>query len=173
MEIFAFFHGIYLNAVDAKGRVSLPSQMRDVIARRARLAAATFGEGLDDKLLHIGRHPAGGRLKAFDDSYSKKLQAQVEETIAELPAAEKAVARERELERLFAPNQPVSFDAGGRMVLSPQLRRRGGIEDLALFVAAGEFMQIWNPQKFLADPDQLDSLKEDVRDALAERGVAA
>lgn len=171
VEIRDFFHGHALNAVDAKGRVSVPASFRNVIDRRARRAAQA-GEPLDEKILMIGRHREGGRLQAFDATYSQTLFRQVEERVAHLSGEEKIAALDAAQAEAFGNTTEVSFDGAGRMVLPPLLRRRGGIEGLALFWGAGQTFQIWNPQRFRErfadDAAQLEILE----DLLAERGGA-
>ena len=46
----------------------------------------------------------------------------------------------------FAATEEVPYDSSGRIVLPPMMRRKGGIEDLALFLGTGETFQIWNPR---------------------------
>ena len=159
-----------MNAVDAKGRVSVPASFRGVIDRRARRAALS-GEPLDEKILMIGRHREGGRLQAFDATYSQTLFRQVEERVAHLTGEERSAALDAGQAEAFGGTTEVAFDSAGRMVLSPLLRRRGEIEGLALFWGAGQTFQIWNPQRFrdsFADAAQAEIIDE----LLAERGVA-
>ena len=51
------------------------------------------------------------------------------------------------------------------------LRRQ--IDDLALFLGAGETFQIWNPGEFLSDPNVPDDMKDIARFRLDERGANA
>jgi MraZ protein len=51
------------------------------------------------------------------------------------------------------------------------MRRKGGIEELALFLGAGETFQIWNPKLFLADKRVPEDMKDIARFRLEERGV--
>jgi MraZ protein len=53
------------------------------------------------------------------------------------------------------------------------MRRKGKIEDLALFLGAGETFQIWNPALLLADKSIPEDLKDIVRYRLEERGLGA
>ena len=53
----------------------------------------------------------------------------------------------------FGATEEVPYDSSGRIILPPMMRRKGGIEDLALFIGVGETFQIWNPKLFLADPE--------------------
>ena len=172
MEIRDFFHGHALNAVDAKGRVSIPASFRNVIDRRARRAAQD-DQPLDEKILMIGRHREGGRLQAFDATYSMTLFRHVEERVAHLTGDERIAALDTAQAEAFGGTSEVSFDGAGRMVLSPLLRRRGGIEGLALFWGAGQTFQIWNPLHFRTHFARDASQLEIVDDLLAERGVAA
>lgn len=149
MELRAFFHGRFLNAVDAKGRVSLPADMRDVIAQRARRLAQTEGEYVSDKALYVAAHRDLPCLRGFDMGYLPTLFAQVEESVSHLTGAERVAAAEMEQASLFGDLEKTSFDDPGRMVLPPQSRRLAGIEGQALFIGAGQTFQIWSPQAFL------------------------
>src|SRR5688572_13864671 len=77
VEIADFFHGGMLNAVDAKGRVSLPSAFRSVIDRRASRDASP-----DDKIIKIGPHEKFDCLQAFDATFSRKLYMNIERRVA-------------------------------------------------------------------------------------------
>ena len=50
------------------------------------------------------------------------------------------------------------------------MRTKGGIEDLALFLGAGETFQIWSPKLFLADKNVPEDMKDIGRFRLEERG---
>ena len=71
----------------------------------------------------------------------------------------------------FGSTEEVAYDSGGRIILPPMMRRKGGIEDLALFIGAGETFQIWNPQRFLDSPDVHEDMKDIARYRLEERGA--
>ena len=73
----------------------------------------------------------------------------------------------------FAATEEVPYDSSGRIVLPPMMRRKGEIEDLALFLGAGETFQIWNPQLFLDDKRIPEDMKDIARYRLEERGLGA
>jgi MraZ protein len=73
----------------------------------------------------------------------------------------------------FAATEEVPYDSSGRIVMPPMMRRKGKIEDLALFLGAGETFQIWNPAQLLADKSIPEDLKDIVRYRLEERGLGA
>lgn len=60
MEFSVPFRGQALNAVDAKGRVSLPADFRSAIERRAAPAKAE-GFPIDDKQVFLGEDEEIGR----------------------------------------------------------------------------------------------------------------
>lgn len=169
METRAFFHGRYLNAVDAKGRVSLPADMRGVIATRAREATAT-GAYVNDRDLMIAAHREMPCLKGFDVGFLPTLHMQAEEGVAHLTGAERLAASELAHAALFGDIEKTSFDEPGRMVLPPQSRAMAGIEGMALFVGAGTIFHIWNPDDYLACDLIAEFDKRAVRALIATRG---
>lgn len=168
VEIIDFFHGGYLNAVDAKGRVSIPSAFRSVIDRRATRLAMP-----DDKILKIGQHEKHECLQAFDHSYSRNLFAKIERRVADRGEGDLMEALDEAQLDAFGSVSDVSYDGGGRMVLSPMLRAMGGIGDLAYFAGAGETFQIWEPEAFRAAHADKPRLIKMLDFQLAERGGKA
>nr|WP_276591722.1 division/cell wall cluster transcriptional repressor MraZ [Sphingomicrobium nitratireducens] len=73
----------------------------------------------------------------------------------------------------FAATEEVPYDKSGRIVLPPMMRRKGQVEELALFLGVGETFQIWNPTLFLADERIPDDMKDIARFRLEERGLSA
>jgi MraZ protein len=172
VEIADFFHGGILNAVDAKGRVSLPATFRGVIDRRTRRHALP-GEQPDDKIVMIGQHEKFDCLQAFDMSFSRRLYQQIEQRVAKMDGVDVVSAMDEAQLEAFGSASDVGYDAGGRMVLSPMLRAIAGIDDLAYFVGAGETFQIWNPQAFRAAHADKPRLIRPLDYLLAERGGKA
>ena len=168
VESSIFFHGGILNAVDAKGRVSLPIQLRKVIERRSRNA---FPDGEDDKSLKIGEFARKGCLRAFDQSYSAKMYAAIAASVAKQgldPIEELEVIGEQTL-KAFGASGDVPYDSVGRMVLPQTLRDVAGIDDLAWFVGNADTIQIWNPDRFRENcPDQGELIRS-LDAQLAER----
>lgn len=145
LNVGHIFQGHALNAVDAKGRVSVPAGFRALIEKRA------LGNALDpDNTLMIGEHANGSCLTALDAVASAELDQQLKEGVADLPAADRLGALEMARVDAFGSLESVKFDGAGRMVLSPMLRALGEIEDMAFFLGAGSSFQIWNPRKALA-----------------------
>ncbi|QNM82520.1 division/cell wall cluster transcriptional repressor MraZ [Sphingomonas sabuli] len=158
------FQGSALNAVDAKGRVSVPAFLRSVIERRG-----------DARTIVLAKHEAFPALSAYDPAYAALKHAKLERLLEKEEGAGDQAQLEYQQRNLmaFAATEEVPYDSSGRIVLPPMMRRKGAIEDLALFLGTGETFQIWNPQHFLADDRVPEDLKDIARFRLEERGVQA
>lgn len=151
------FRGSALNAVDAKGRLSVPAFIRQKVERRS-----------DEKLLVLSLHAEFQCLVGYDANYSAVIQEKSEKRLGESPDA----LAELDLQAsLFAGTVDVPYDPSGRIILPPRLKRRADIADLALFVGMGGEFQVWNPQ--IALKSNSPALRELAADLLEEKGVAA
>jgi MraZ protein len=174
VEIKDFFHGSALNAVDAKGRVSVPSTFRSVIERRSHRALMPGEFPSKDKIILIGEHERLPCLQAFDPSYSHML---FENVAGRVDAMGEGVDRMNALDDaqldVFGAANEYSYDDAGRMVLPPLLRMIAGIEGLAYFVGGGATFQIWNPERFLEHCADKPRLARTLQFLLAERAGKA
>ena len=162
-----FFQSQALNAVDAKGRVSVPALFRSTIEERARVA----GKSPESNTLMIGQHANKQSLTAYDEVSSDEIYRRVEQSVAELPAAGRFDALEAAYADTFGHLEPIKFDGAGRMQLSSILRKLAGIEDLAYFIGAGASFQIWNPKRALASFEAGSRNHNRLTLLLEERGV--
>jgi MraZ protein len=157
------FQGSALNAVDAKGRVSIPSFLRSVIERRGQ-----------SKTVVLAKHEHFPCLSAYDPAYAAVKHAKLERlNEKEETGPDAALDYERRNFMAFAASEEAPYDSSGRIVMPPMMRMKGRIEDLALFLGTGETFQIWNPDLLLAEPAIPDDLKDIVRYRLQERGASA
>ncbi len=156
------FQGSALNAVDAKGRVSVPVFLRSVIERRG-----------DARTIVLAKHGQFACLEAYDPAYAALKHAKLERLLEKQEDAGPDAQLEYQQRNLmaFAATEETPYDSSGRIVFPPMMRRKGGIEDLALFLGTGETFQIWNPQTLLEDPRIPEDLKDIARYRLEERGV--
>ncbi len=130
-----FFHGYALNTVDAKNRLSIPADYRDVIVARSGTKELFIGPG----------HGGADCLMAYDKSYDAQL-------IADHRARHGAGtdrARYDEASLLFGAASPAKIDDAGRIVLSNTLKELGDINGHVWFVAGGDWFELWNPWRFL------------------------
>ncbi len=163
-----FFQSQALNAVDAKGRVSVPALFRSTIEERARAA----GMSLETNTLMIGQHANKQSLTAYDQVSADEIVRRIEEGVADLPAAERFDALEAAYADTVGHLEPIKYDGAGRMQLSSILRKLAGIEDLAYFIGAGSSFQIWNPKRALASFEVGSRNHNRLTLLLEERGVA-
>ncbi len=188
MAISDLFRGRALNAIDKKGRVSVPSDFRALIQTRHRrvIAEDGFEPAAGDaetrhanagKVVIVVRDRDRPCLSAFENQYVRELSKRVEVRHEDLRGLEREQAVKKDLAMLGRADD-LSWDVNGRIVLSPRLCEKIGIDpnaedakgNLVLFFAMGETFEIWNPLTFIAamaeeDPDSAD----DVRDMLADR----
>jgi MraZ protein len=149
VEIRDLFQGSFLNAVDAKGRVSLPSPFRAKIAARSKKAVLAGDEANEQKLM-VGRHERFPALEAYDDAFSIEMLNRIKARVDALPDdIDKYQAFEDMQSDAFGATSEISFDDAGRMVLPASVRDPAGIDGLAFFVGAGSTIQIWDPKRFL------------------------
>lgn len=169
MEIRDLFQGSFLNAVDAKGRVSLPSQFRAKIAARTRKAVLAGDEAEDQKLM-VGSHERFPALEAYDVAFSTEMLNRIKARVDALPDdVDKYQAFEDMQLDSFGATNEISFDEAGRMVLPASVRDAAGIDGLAFFVGAGSTIQIWDPKRFLEtrsaeSPRVADALRSILKD---------
>ena len=161
MALEHLFQGSALNAVDAKGRVSVPAFLRAVIERRG-----------DARTIVLAKHEAFPALSAYDPAYAALKHSKLER-LFEKQEGDPAAALDYQQRNLmaFAASEEAPYDSSGRVLLPPMMRAKGGIEDLALFLGAGETFQLWNPRLLLAEAGVPDDIKDIARFRLNERGL--
>ena len=162
MGLEHLFQGSALNAVDAKGRVSVPAFLRSVIERRG-----------DSRTITLAKHESFPALSAYDPAYAALKHSKLERFLEKVETGPDAqIDYEQRNLMAFAATEEVPYDTSGRIALPPMMRRKGQIEDLALFLGTGETFQIWNPQLLLDDARIPEDLKDIARFRLEERGVS-
>src|SRR4029453_6131868 len=95
------FQGSALNAVDAKGRVSVPSFLRQVIERRG-----------DARTIVLAKHDAFACLSAYDPAYAALKHAKLERLLEKQetdPTAELDYARRTMM--AFRATEEVPYDS--------------------------------------------------------------
>jgi MraZ protein len=156
------FQGSALNAVDGKGRVSIPSFLRTVIERRG-----------DARTVVLAKHESFPCLSAYDPAYAALKHAKLERLLEKEETSPDAQLEYQQRNLMaFAATEEVPYDSSGRILFPPMMRRKGQVGELALFLGTGETFQIWNPQLLLDDPRIPDDLKDIARFRLEERGLS-
>lgn len=128
-KVFLFMDTI-TNKVDAKGRVSLPSDYRAIVKELSteivcyRSLSAPCIEGcLEDTLDKL----------ATEIENSTDFFSETQDNLTNL---------------IFGDAKRFPFDSTGRIVLTDKLLQHAGITDTAVFVGKGRKFQIWSPENW-------------------------
>lgn len=126
-KTFLFMDTI-INKVDAKGRVSLPSDYRAIVKELSteivcyRSLTAPCIEGCTEELLD---------KLATDIENATDFFSETQDNLTNL---------------IFGDARRFTFDSTGRIMLTEKLLKHAGIGDTAVFVGKGRKFQIWNPE---------------------------
>ena len=138
------FQGASSLSLDAKGRLSVPTRHRDV------LAATASGQ------LTITRHPHGC-LMIFPRPEWEKFR----DRLAALPMSAQA------WKRIFLGNaMDVELDGTGRVLVSPELRAAAGITRDTMLLGMGNHFELWDRQSYEAQ--EAKALQEGMPDAFRD-----
>ncbi|MET0270880.1 MAG: hypothetical protein ABW173_10670 [Sphingomonas sp.] len=187
MAISDHFRGKALNAIDKKGRVSVPSDFRGVIQTRHRRVIAQ--DGFDPAEGDEGRHASAGKvvivtrdrkrpcLIAFENQFVREYADKLSLRHAALAGQEREDAIQRDMEMLGSTFD-LAWDVNGRIVLGARLCQRIGVDpaadngrdNLVFFHGVGETFEIWNADRFIAEVEGRNpDLADDVRDMVEDR----
>jgi len=125
------FTGVYQHQIDAKGRTSLPSRFREVLAAQGA-----------DKLF-----VTTDLFDACLQAYAPAQWTAFTQKVAALSQFDPSV---RLLVRSFvAPAQECPVDKVGRVLIPPPLREHAGLADEVTWAGTVERIEIWSPARWL------------------------
>lgn len=151
------FKGFAINAVDAKGRLSIPAGYRTTIEARSILKQVT-----------LSLRFAPNHIRAFDEFYGEHIYEEIGRRFAPDQETERAAAMQRE----FGAIESQPYDANGRIVLPDATRAAAGIDKLACFIAFADYFEIWNPHALLKSDRADPATVFHVTNMLQDRGEA-
>ncbi|HEY0837950.1 MAG TPA: MraZ family transcriptional regulator [Azospirillum sp.] len=158
----AVFLSTYTNKVDRKGRVSIPAQFRQSLAKTSAPGTVYLWPSLN--------HQA---LEGADQDYLDVLSESLESP--DLDADERDMIETF----IFGKLIPVQLDGEGRIVLPQSLADFAGITEEAAFIGRRKTFQIWEPKALNAHEAALRDqvVRKDISlsqiIAKASRGAAA
>lgn len=134
------FTRMFMGWLDAKNRVSLPADYRDVLAERSNSRTEVMLDG----------HPDWPALRGYDVQYSETLQHVLDEKHGE------GLSVDKELDAidLFGSVETCGIDASGRLVMGDWLRAKAEIDRELLFIGLGSHFLVWNPDRAIAMIDK-------------------
>lgn len=136
--------GTYEHNVDAKGRLFIPTKLRDELG--------------DNFVMTKG-------LEGCLSLYSQKNWAIMEEKIASLPSS-----KARSLQRYFFSNaMDCEPDSQGRVVIPQVLREFAGITKAVVVIGIVDKAEIWDAEKWRQYNESID--EEDVLKSMEELGI--
>ncbi len=141
------FRGQYAHAIDEKGRTSVPSRFREVLAAQGE-SRVVITAALDPCLV----------------AYPMKEWLAFEERLSQLPSFDPSVAMIR---RLYVSGAvEVELDKVGRLLIPQSLRETAGLEREALWAGMGKHIELWSKERF-------DALRSEVlSNELTKRDIA-
>ena len=135
-KVFLFMDTV-INKVDAKGRVSLPSDYRAIVKELEteivcyRSLSLPCIEGCLEETLD---------KLATDIENSTDFFSETQDNLTNL---------------IFGDAKRFTFDSTGRIMLSEKLLKHAQITDTAVFVGKGRKFQIWNPQNWQKEEERI------------------
>jgi MraZ protein len=147
------FRGHYRHTIDTKGRLSIPSRFRDVLA-----------DGWGDKLVVV---PNGRGL----DVYPLRSWEELEAKLDGLPRLDPDARRFRY--RYLSRGQDVVLDPQGRIQVSSDYREQAGLVKDVVIIGMQKMFEVWDAERwahFDRDGSDGDSVDE-IRARLADKGV--
>ena len=128
------FFGRYEHTIDEKGRITIPSEYREVLGDFVYVT-----QGFD------------GNLQAFHIQMFERLSEQLR-SIGFLSPNSRLLRR-----LLFSNAKQINFDSAGRILIPAFLRETANLETTAMVVGMGEFFEIWTPERW---QDQQNALND-------------
>jgi MraZ protein len=138
------FRGISAISLDAKGRMAIPTQYRDVILEEAE-GAMVVTIDTQDRCLMLYTYPQ------WQD---------IEEQLSSLPTFNPVTRRIQRL--LIGHANDLNLDKSGRVLLPPILRDYAGLEKNIILVGQGKRFEIWGESQWELGRDSW--LAEDISD---------
>ena len=138
------FQGASSLVLDAKGRLSVPTRHREVLAATA------------NNQLTITRHPHGC-LMLFPRPEWEKFR----DRIAALPM------EAQWWKRIFLGNaMDVELDGTGRVLISPELRAAAGVEKDTMLLGMGNHFELWDKATYEAK--EAEAMRQQMPDVFKE-----
>lgn len=127
------FTGSYTHALDAKNRVAVPRKILEVLSRLGSDEEVVLTVGFD------------GCLHLYPPTEFERLSSSVHGSSQGEPGV-------RRFGRVFFANAyECPLDKNGRMLVPPQLKEQVGLKDKVVFAGAGQYVELWDPERWSAE----------------------
>lgn len=133
--------------IDGKGRMSIPAKFRRVF----EACDPAFGGNSRAQLVIVYGRPEWRHIELYT------IEA-IDEIDAAIDRMQRGSTERRLLESIMhGASEEAEIDADGRLVLPQKLREKIGLEDRAMFVAAGDYLKVWNPETYADQGQDIES----------------
>lgn len=156
------YQGYALQAVDKKGRLSIPSDLRAPLIHNSGGA----------RELMIGDEPGLPCMVAYDRAWSLALKARFEDDLKFARDNGEEVNRAVSALTTFGNVDSVQFDEAGRFILPGFVIEDLELTDFAFFSGAADVFHIWNPRQLIADTRVPESTRRRCAYEMKVKGVA-
>jgi MraZ protein len=153
--------GYALQAIDAKGRVAIPGDLRNQLDSNGA-----------EKRVYVDLHEDESCLVCFDKGWINALRAQINDEQQFERGKDRAFDLALARRAALVSAEPAAFDASGRFIVPPYLMETAGLQNLAFFAGALEYFEVWNPHTLLKSARAPDRTKRLVEWHLKQRGLA-
>ncbi len=126
----ALFLSTFINKIDAKGRVSVPSQFRASLVNESFSGVVVYESFVNDC------------IEGCDIDRIKKISESIDNLD---PFSEE---RDAFATTVLGGSFQLAIDGDGRVILPENLLKKAQIKDQAVFVGKGSTFEIWQPDKF-------------------------
>lgn len=164
MSVRGLYQGDGIGLVDDKGRVAIPTSLRQTLSANAPKA-----NGKEGGTIVIGPHQKHRCLVAYDSGYLELLADQL--TRREAANTTDDGEFDYNIKRRAAGGEAVPFDGSGRFIMPGFPRFHAGIGAHAFFYGVFDYIEIWDPTVLIATADAPDMMKSMARYHMTERGV--
>jgi MraZ protein len=144
------FIGHHAYSLDSKGRVSIPSDFREVLVER-----------YDEKLV---------LMKHYDQclvAYPLEEWQKLDEKISALPASDPMVTRY--LRQFYSSAKVCELDKQGRVLVPSALKAHAGLSRDVILIGMSNKIEIWDPEAWKKENPIEDNAA--VRSAMAAYGI--
>lgn len=144
------FRGQFVHNIDSKGRISLPARFREAL------------EASGDPRLVVTKAPFEPCLHL----YPFRAWEAYESKISDLPSHDPLIVRFRRL--YISPAVDLEVDPGGRILLSPDFRKKAELEKEAMWAGMGRTAELWSKPLFDAAMAMTDAEMAEFRTKVQE-----
>jgi MraZ protein len=121
------FYGTYEHSIDERGRLAIPARYRNSLA--------------DGAVLRIG---PDGCVELYS---SEGFEAEVQLRLGEQRSTREVDGRR--IRRTFLPGAyDIELDRQGRVLVPQGLRGDAALDDRAVIIGCGDYVEIWNPERW-------------------------